>query len=534
MTMNCVEHLASLLAPAVRIGGLAMPKAGDIDAVIEALQGQIKAGSTNRVATDLQYDTVNRFWQTPRLETLKDARLVAFGLCLPVGPAGECILEDAERLHAMLDGADQWLHDPRWYRRCYQGLVWSYFNCDVEADELRAGLKQNWECLRDYLGQRASATVDKLANPDWVKTVIGNRHVFGEAPCEPYAGKLLRGDREDVDRICRQLGINDASWFLHGLVQVQVTGATKLDHDEFRTLLPSLLEMLSGARTLRDSGLACLLERHAQIPGHPLHERLRDAAAAWWGSPWLPTNALRWSGVSENVRSMVSEWLKTDTIDKFFASLSDGSGQRRAAFWKRYVRSIQKVEVASGEQAALMMTIGRAVVVAFGDAALPLHGHDLRHPATFDMTRPDLRLRHQDGQGGWRQWEQMFEAALRDRFDIRPGVLTPAGATPFVDLSDSAASLATDLGEPLGGVDEPHWQSASVGEDVHWQTAEAASVPYSRPDLEVLARVHSLRLEDETARTGKLWVRANAADRRIARVLGRWGFEYVSGEGWCR
>lgn len=511
-----------------------MPKAGDIDAVIEALQGQIKAGGTSHVATDLQYDTVQRFWKTPRLQTLKDARLVAFGLSLPVGPAGECILEDAARFEAMLDGADQWLHDPRWYRRCYQGLVWSYFNCGVEADDVRAGLKQNWERLRDYLGQRAARTVDELANPDWVETVVGNRHLFGEAPCEPYVGKLLCGDREEVDLLCRQLGISDSSWFLHRLVRAQVTAATQLGHEEFLALLSSLLQMLSGARTLRDSGLACLLERNAQIPGQPLHEGLRDAAAAWWGSPWLPTNALRWSGVTENVRGMVSEWLKIDAIDKFFARLRDGSGQRRAAFWKRYVKSIQKVEVASGEQGALMMTMGRAVVVAFSDATLPLHGHDLRHPATFDMTRPDLLLRHQDGLRGWRRWEQMFEAALRDSFDIRPGVLTAAGSAPFVDLSDAAAGMAPDLGEPLGFVDEPRWQSASAGEDVHWQTAEAASVPYSRPDLEVLTRVHSLRLEDETARTGKLWVRTDAADQRIARVLSRWGFEFVSGEGWYR
>jgi hypothetical protein len=117
---------------------------------------------------------------------------------------------------------------------------------------------------------------------------------------------------------------------------------------------------------------------------------------------------------------------------------------------------------------------------------------------------------------------------------MRPGVLTSAGAAPIVDLSDAAAGMATGIGEPLGSIDEPRWHSASVGEDVHWQTAEAASVPYSRPDLEVLARVHSLRLEDDTARTGKLWVRADTADQRIARVLTRWGFEQVSGEGWFR
>jgi hypothetical protein len=79
-----------------------------------------------------------------------------------------------------------------------------------------------------------------------------------------------------------------------------------------------------------------------------------------------------------------------------------------------------------------------------------------------------------------------------------------------------------------------HWHAASAGEDIHWLTAEAASVPYSRPDLEVLARVHSLQLDDQATRTGILWVRTGDSERRIARVLSRWGFAYVPGEGWSR
>ena len=573
-----VEHLASLLAPAVRVGGLEMPKTDGIDTVIETLRGQIRAGGTQPVPADRQHDAARRFWKIPRLETLRDARLVAFGLGLPVGPEGACILGDRPRLDALLQGADQWLHEARWYRRCYQGLVWSYFNHDVE----RCGeaTRQNWLRLRDYLQQRAPKTVDPVANPDWVKTVICHRHLFGETPCDRHVAPLLRGDHEEVDLICERLGINGTSWFLRGLVHAQVTAAARLGNDEFRAVLPRLISMLAGAPSLRDEGLACLMDRYREMPQAPLHEGLRDAAAHGWGSPWLPSNELRWNGMKDGVRSMMSEWMKADLIDRFFAVSGDEPGARRAAFWKRYVKSIRAIEFACGGDTtqviqtrsqlgpdhvigrgsrlndgcatdrALVMTLGRAVVVEFSDASVPVHVYDLRESAPFDMSRPvflaqdadnslrqsrrSLWLPHQDGLQGWRQWEQMFEAAISDRFDLRPGSVPSTVVPTCVDLSDPLATRDLGCTDPLGRIDDPRWQSASSGEDVHWLTAEAASVPYSRADLEVLARVHALRIEDETTRTGRLWVRTDDADHRIARVLSAWGFRHVAGGGWYR
>ncbi|MFM9917299.1 MAG: EH signature domain-containing protein [Rhizobacter sp.] len=578
--VTAVDHLASLLAPAVRLGALAMPKVGDIDAVIEALQRRIQSGSAHPVAADLQHETVRRFWRTPHLETLKDARLVAFGLNLPVGPEGACILDDRSRLDATLQGVDQWLHDARWYRRGYQGLVWSYFNCEIDAPGAGLARRQNWLRLRDYLSQRAPRTVDPVANPDWVRTVICHRHLFGDTPCERHVADLLRGDHGEVDAICQRLGIGGTSWFLRRLVHGQVTAAANLGHEAFRDLLPRLIELLASAPALRNPGLACLLERYHQIPQPQLHEALRDAAADWWGSPWLPANELHWSGVKEGVRSMVSQWHKAALIDRFFAEPDDERGSRRAAFWKRYVKSIRTIEFAFGGNAmqasqsrarigpervvgcgtclidgshaarALVMRMGRAVVVEFSDPSIPVHGYDLGESEPFDMSRPvvlapdadnslrqshrSLNLPHQDGLHGWRQWEQMFEAAISDRFDIRPGSVPSVDGSPHVDLSDSAVSVDICHVEPLGRIDAPRWQTASASEDVHWLTAEAASVPYSRADLEVLARVHALHIEDETKRTGRLWVRTDATDHRIARVLTGWGFEQVAGAGWRR
>jgi EH_Signature domain len=541
--MNPIDHLASLLAPALRVGGAAMPVSNDIDGVIEALERRVKSGGSARAPEDLQMDAVRRFWQRPRLENLRDARLVAFGMALPAGPDDTCLFDDAGRLGALLDGIDQWLDQPRWYRRCYQGLLRNYFDFDAHAPGVTTGRRQQWERLRGYLLRRALNTLDARSNPDWVQTVVAGRHLFGESPCTPYIDRLLGGRREEIDLLCERLGIQGSSWFMRQLLEEQIVAATRLDDDAFCALLPSLIEMLAGARTLRDAGLARLLERHAQSTQLPAHDGLRDAALGWWGSPWATSGGLQWNGLSDKARDMAFAWLKADFIDRFFAGSGDGGGRRRAGFWARYVKLIQRIDFPEGESAgqarAMVMTIGGAAVVAFADPRQPLHLHDLRRPQPFELAHAvsgelaaDLRLPYRDGLDGWRQWEQMFDAALMKHFGIRVGAALPVSKASFVDLSD--LQPADDPGVSGAATDEPRWHSASVGEDVHWLTAEAASVPYSRPDLEVLARVHALQLDDQASRSGMLWVRTDASDRRIARVLSGWGFAYAPGEGWSR
>jgi hypothetical protein len=536
--LSSVDHLASLLAPAVRLGALAMPPAGDIDAVILTLQGHLKSGSAGHVPeADLQFETVQRFWKAMQLPTLKDARLVAFGLGLRAGPEGACLLDDTPRFDALLRGADEWLQHPRWFRRCYQGLLWSYFNVDIDADGATEAFRRNAQGLREYLARRAPKTVDKLVNPDWVKTLLANPHLLGHAPCEPHIAALMAGDSAALDEICARLAINGDSWFLRRLVQAQVTAATRLDHDAFCAQLAPLLGML-GATTvgMRDTGLATLIERYARLPHPALHDGLRDAVTRAWGTPWQPatsTHALCWSGLADAPRELLTAWLKADLIDRFFADPAGALDPRRAVFWKRYAESIQQLE-RTPDGTALVMTMGRARITAWNQLDAPLQAHDLRRAASIDTdadAAPDLQLPHQDGLDGWRCWEQMFEDALQTRFDLRPGALRVASRTSFVDLADPVEPPS----EAAATRREQRWHAPSAREDVHWQTAEAAIVPYSRPDLEVLARVHALRIEDDLMRSGRLWVRTDdSVDARIAQVLRRWGFQQVPGEGWFR
>jgi hypothetical protein len=295
---------------------------------------------------------------------------------------------------------------------------------------------------------------------------------------------------------------------------------------------------------VRDAGLAALLERYARMPQPALHEGLRDAIVRAWGTPWRPAtsaHALRWSGLGDAARELTNAWLKADLIDRFFADPAGALDPRRAVFWKRYAESIQHLALAP-DGSALVITTGRARIEASRVLAAPLRAHDLRRAAPTGNdtntdtdidtdTPPDLELPHQDGLRGWRCWEQMFEDALQTRFDLRPGALRVAPAAAFVDLADPVEPLSAETAARR----EQRWHAPSAREDVHWQTAEAAIVPYSRPDLEVLARVHALRIEDDQMRSGRLWVRADdRVDARIAQVLQRWGFQHQRGEGWFR
>lgn len=569
--MSAVAHLASLLArsqAAVDPAGMdPAPATEGLDALIARLASKVSAGSSAREPVDLQREVVQRFWDTRRLETLRDARLVAFGLGLPAGPGGISVLEDPGRLDAFLQAADGWLANPRWFRRCYQGLVWSYFNAAREDGRAE---NANWLRLRDYLLRRVDATRDRQSNPDWVNTLDAHRSLFGESPCQDFVAPLLRGERQGLDALCAQLGIAESSWFLRELLQAQVIAATRLGDPEFIESLPAMLAMLAGGSAWRDAGMTLLLERYAQMPQPDLHAGLRDAVVQAWGCPWKPVDALRWDGIGEPARKLAGDWLRAHLLDRFFAPMGQ-SGARRAAFWKRYVQSILALgwavpdpanahEAARGVvtpicdgaagDAAIVLTIGCARLVAFADPDEGVWAYDLRRTAPCDMDRPvaigldmpnslrradrDLLLVHEDGLGGWRQWEQSFEAALKDRFGIRVGAPVATDGSEFVDLSDGTRGMIPEPSDASGGIPGGAWHAASNGEDVHWQTAEAMSVPYSRTDLQVLARVHVLTLKEGVAGKDRVRVAPRGVDDRIARVLGRWGFTQAEDGDWCR
>ncbi len=556
--MSAVAHLARLLAgtEAVDPPGPTDPSLASerLDAVIVQLERQARAGSGCREPVDLQRAVVERFWHRPQLDTLRDARLVAFGLGLPAGPNAVALLDDPGRLDAVLAAVDGWLANPRWYRRCFQGLVWSYFNAATPSGGPGSAGRSR---LRAYLRRHLPATRDAGPHPDWVDTLFTYPSLLSESPSADVVGPLSRGDRTVLDIVCKHLDIGAGSWFLRDLLEAQVRHAAAADHPVFVAALPTLLALLEDD-PWRDAGMSVLLERYARMPHAPLDPNLRDRLTRAWGNLWQPRDALAWAGIGDAARLLAGDWQKNHLIDQFF-----GSGQtRRAAFWKRYGPAIQRLDlvlpaepsprlqsVASGaacgmavrwadaaQGAALVLTMGRARLVTFAEPDDGVWAYDLQQGAPFDLaerpafeldrpnslrlSRRTLCLMHRGASDGWRQWEQRFEAELKDRFGIRAGATAATDPAGFIDLSDPQGGPDTEA--PTVAMPVRH--SVSRGEDVHWQTAEAMSVPYSRPDLEVLARVHDLVLMPGISGQCKVRVAAGGVDVKIERVLRRWGF----------
>lgn len=559
--MSALNYLTSLLQPGFQEGTRAMSAVQSIDAVLSAMTERSRSQASKAVSEDHQLDAVRRFWESQEISSFRDAYLLSWGLCLPHRPSGPCVLEDRPRFQRVLDGVDGWTDQPKAYRRCYQGLVKSYFTYDALQTTAASTARNNWKLLREYLGDRNHLIRDERANPDWVDAAISNRKLFAENPCDPYVDALLRGDARLIDHLCEQLGIAKTSWFLRELLLAQVRGATKLGHAQFQALMPRLLELLASNEVLRDQGLIFILDRYVLIPGGHLHQGLRDFAVGFWGNPWLPSNETRWGGVAPAARAMVSEWLKLEFIETFFSKLAeDGLGDRRRMdFWKRYVKAIGHIEFALGSTArssrehdfvalrkkmkgiictldapgannAFIMTMGNLVAVEFSGMGNALYGYDARKALPFD-TKSTLRLAggaqnslkqkpqailwlsHQDGIHNWDKWEHMFEATLSKQFGIEPDKSAPA----------SGGAVAREVEPPKRSQVHVEHSQATVSEQ-----------SYTRAALNKFANAQGLQIDDKTGQGGSLWVRTGVETAHIADVLTGWGFRLKPGKGWWK
>ena len=584
--MTALDRLSGLLRGSLKAAERPFPPETDaLELIIASLQRHNKNGSGNSVPQDLQQAAVRKFWESQRFETLRDAQLVSFGMCVPSRPSGPCIMEDRQRFMAVLDaktGVDQWVDEPRWFRRCYQGLVRSYFTYDAKVDRAPADAKTNWGDLRDYLNERTPNILDKKINPEWVTTALGNRQLFGEDPCAPYAADVLAGDSTNIDHLCQQLGVVKSSWFLRELVLAQVRQATKLHHDQFKEFIPRLLDLLANNQVLRDRGLILVLDKYASASQPGINEPLRNASVEWWGNPWLPSNEMRWGGVVPAAREMVSEWLKREFIEAFFTKLAeDGVGDRRRAnFWLRYAKSMDNIQFALGARAlhsrdrdfetlrnkmkglytelkttdssnnAFIMTLGNLVAVEFGSMGNAFYGYDVRKTLPFDASCPVgikvnapnslkhkhrrvLGMQHKDGIKGWNNWEDMFEATLKEHFDIHPNAATkpiaPRVAAPAPSPVPPTAPRPTFSAAPPAS--QAIGRAGSVGKSsLHTLTKD----DFSKAVLYAYAKRLGLKVDDMTEDNGLLWVLTYNNDPRVNKVLHDWGFTYKSGKGWWR
>ncbi|CAN1528863.1 EH signature domain containing protein [Burkholderiaceae bacterium] len=468
--MNPLSLLSGLLSQASQAAPVSLRESHDIDRVLSEQKTYAKNGSRNFEPKDLQIEAVQKFWSTGRLESLRDARLVSFGLTVCPWGDSRSVIENSSLFGAALDGVSSWKYSPRQFRKCYQGLARSYFDYDIAKTNVSSEGKENWASLREYLRLNVTHIKDEMINPDWVECALENKDLFTNKPCDSFGKELLEGDTERVDQIRNQLGINDASWFTRELIMAQLVQATQLNDEAFPLIVSQLLRLIARNDVLRDPGMKLVLNRYASIPQVSQHVGLKEQVVEWWGNPWLPSNQDRWGGVTNTAREMVSNWLKGEFIDLFFTKLAqDGlSDTRRVRFWEKFIPSINSMQFALGSHAmfsrekdyvelraklkgllislddgyahnnAFIMRIGDLLAVEFSGASNAFYGYSVKRTLPFDLSKPvksgpvngrnslknDARLlylRHQDGIHGFSYWEDRFKDELLTNFGIKPG-----------------------------------------------------------------------------------------------------------------
>jgi hypothetical protein len=569
--MDLLALLSDLLRQANSQNSVAMRPCTEMDKVLAELESRARNGGSNYEPRDLQVEAVKKFWDIGEFASLREARLVSFGLAVRPWNDRRCLLEEPERFSSVLTGLRTWETSPRQFRKCYQGLVRSYFDYDGLGRDVPAAGQRNWRQLQAYLDKKAKLIKDATINPDWIGCALENKGLFSETPCAAYAQDLLDGREDKVKHVREMLGITDASWFTRELVLSQIARACGLDHAAFTKMVGRLLALLGGNEVLRDRGLQMMLDRYAQIPQTPQHPSLKDYSVSAWGNPWLPSNEHRWGGVTEEARRMVGDWLKLEFIELFFTKLAqDGlSDTRRVKFWAKYVPLIENIYFALGTNAmysrepdfvelrtklkgltvslednkplnnAFVMTMGDLVAVEFSGESNAFYGYSVTRRLPFDLSKPvrsapvngknslknDARvlyLRHQDNVHGYSDWEDRFKEELQDKFRLVPGrqsarriVAAPASAS-----TAPRAQAAVPAQRPTPPAATPARQSISsqslgvLRSPATPIQPQSAPVPSPAPERRTLPAPASEVYSEDNVRRLATRYKASIVDRR--------------------
>lgn len=511
--MDLLNLLSNLLSDSVRNTPISMSRNTDIDDVLDGLKQRARQGTSNHVPHDLQVEAVKKFWDTGEFKTFREARLVSFSLAVRPWNDRRCLIEEPARFSSVLTELGHWETSPRQFRKCYQGLMHSYFHyygaykLDLDGNAVSMTGQKNWGALRTYLNEKANHIQDATINPDWVGCLLENKGIFSATPCDAYADDVLNGRNGKVLQIREHLGITNASWFTRSLVLTQIEKVCKQRDMLFLSKVDQLMALLGDNTVLRNLGLQMILNRYAQTIDRPPHHKLKDYSVTAWDNPWLSSADTQWDGVSSEAREMVGDWLKEECIELFFTKLvqdakESGQGEnnkslRRLAFWKSFIPQIKKIRFALGSHArdpwerdfvelrekikgldvdlqdsnrfnnALIMTFGDLVAVEFSGESNAFYGYSLRRTLPFDLGKPVrtapvngknslkndacvLRLGHQDNILGHRRWESRFRDELYSNFGLVGALTTkPKTDAQKAAVPDKEAAVVIEKETPI-------------------------------------------------------------------------------------
>jgi hypothetical protein len=266
----------------------------------------------------------------------------------PIKELSGAVALGSKNLSTLLEIYEDEVRKGELWRLTWHGLLSSYFSFDptVNREDLA---KQGWLELRKFLERTwplISHQSGDINVPDWMCLLRKHSEILSDRPADMYARAYMTGDTERVKRIADDLGIPLSSWFWHALVLACVRIATTESDEEFRRLIPQLIQLIQDKPAFRDEAIEQILARYHKCKGAHQDERLRDYVVqpAVWKNPKLKAAgiATAWNRVPDPVWKMVLGWVNERNLKDFFDILAarNKADEGRLAFWSNYIKQI--------------------------------------------------------------------------------------------------------------------------------------------------------------------------------------------------
>ena len=355
-------------------------------------------------------DALHAFEQNKYISSLHKARLICYGCTQPFGTPPQRLIENSKLFAILLEYVDRHYYRIRAFRKCYRGLLNSYFSYDPDSADSLAEGRHNMEALQKFLDKRKDGLETTGYNPEWIAALAAHHNLLGEDPCGSYQLTDIDENLAVFDDIRERLEIGDDSWIIRRIIFSQVEAATALDDPSFKESIDGILLLLIGHPLHAGAAVTLLLERYARCDQPDGNTSLQDISVRLWGNPWLAANAHQWQ-CSQEARNMVAYWLKCYLLQEFLSILSsdDADNQRRLNFWELYCEDMQGMYFALGSDAfirgntklyklrhdakglivklaegrndihALILQFGQHHVVEFNRYHYPAHFYDTQH-----------------------------------------------------------------------------------------------------------------------------------------------------------
>jgi hypothetical protein len=190
---------------------------------LKTVKRDLSSGNETAPPSDVLKESLEAFAGAGRVANFTQLKHVCYGLNVTVEALGCRLIDNEPLLTQLLDLVEKRQAQPRQFRRCYQGLLNSYF---LASDDTARG--KNWAALRTFLDSWLDAIVSvserSIGVPDWLGSLLSHRNLLGDEACNRYASELAQGRFEGLESACRQIGIPRESWvWQDGLLPVPWT-----------------------------------------------------------------------------------------------------------------------------------------------------------------------------------------------------------------------------------------------------------------------------------------------------------------------